>query len=585
MEDSGATQTQTTPQTPTKQPTTIIKSIDPNMTLTLNEQIEYLKAQNSGIQSLNYFYEVYKGLYTNRSKELLHQKNQGKKIIGTFCNFIPLELILASDAVPIRLTTGFQDPILPAEEILPRNFCPLIKSSYGFSVMDSPHFDLVDVIIVPTTCDGKKKLAEILSEKKPTWVIEVPHTTETPQARQLWLTEFQLLKKQLEKLTGNKITSKKVQTAIKLVNRKRAVARRLYELRKRSPPTIWGRDAMLVTNLSLFDDTKRWTERTEALCNELEKHKPVCDASLPRIMVTGSPTVFPTWKIPVLTEESGGVIVMDDICSGSKEMWDPIEASNWSMNDMLIAMADKYLMNTCACFTPNFARLNRIIQFANEFKIDGVLYHILLACHIYGMEQLRIEKALDKINIPVLSIETDYSQEDVEQIRTRIEAFMEMVSIRKEAKSRPETAPPTATPTPATPITSSTPAPVASDPTAAIPAPAVADPTSPAPSHTPVPSPSDPTQPQPTPNDPTSAMTTTPATPATPASTSSTPVTTVAPAAPAPSSSTPTAPTASTAPPTSAAPATPAQPSNTPNPSSTPPTQTPTKENQKKTEE
>jgi benzoyl-CoA reductase/2-hydroxyglutaryl-CoA dehydratase subunit BcrC/BadD/HgdB len=488
---------------------------------------------------MNYFYEVYKELYNNRVKELLQHKKQGKKIIGTFCNFIPLELVMAADAIPVRLASGFQDPILPAEEILPRNFCPLIKSSYGFSLMDSPYFDLVDIIIIPTTCDGKKKLAEILSDKKETWVIEVPHTTETAQARQLWLTELELLKKMLEKLTGNRITSKKLKAAVKLVNHKRAAARKLYELRKRTPPPIWGRDAMLVTNLSLYDDTARWTERTEALCKELESHKPVCDANLPRIMITGSPTVFPTWKIPVLTEESGGVIVMDDICTGSKELWDPIESAHWSMDDMLIATADKYLMNTCACFTPNLTRRNRVVNFVNEFKVDGVIYHVLQACHIYGMEQLRIEKAMELLKIPMLNIETDYSQEDVEQIRTRIEAFLEMVTIRKSSKtSTGKTAAPTQpaqTALPATPTTSSATSPVA-DPTAAMASPA-ADPTAAmaAPA-------TDPTAAMAAPaTDPTAAM----AAPATP---------TAAPAAPAAATAAPATPTAPPAPTTTSIP-------------------------------
>ena len=205
------TNLQSTSATPASTPTqqSKIKPLDPNMVKVLNEQIDYLKQYNSGIQSMDYFYQIYKELYGNRIKELIHDKEQGKKIIGIFCNFVPLELILAADAIPFRLCSGFQDPILPAEEILPRNFCPLIKSSYGLSQMDSPHFELADVLIIPTTCDGKKKLAEILSDQKQTWVIEVPHTQETPQARQLWLTEIRLLKKQLEKLTGNKITNKK----------------------------------------------------------------------------------------------------------------------------------------------------------------------------------------------------------------------------------------------------------------------------------------------------------------------------------------------------------------------------------------
>ena len=132
-----------------------LKPLDPGMARYLNELFDYLLKRNSGIENLNYFYKIYRELYGNRAKEILEHKKKGKKIVGVICNFIPLELILAADAIPIRICTGFQDPILIAEEILPRNFCPLIKSSYGFSLMESPHFDLLDVLIIPTTCDGK----------------------------------------------------------------------------------------------------------------------------------------------------------------------------------------------------------------------------------------------------------------------------------------------------------------------------------------------------------------------------------------------------------------------------------------------
>jgi benzoyl-CoA reductase/2-hydroxyglutaryl-CoA dehydratase subunit BcrC/BadD/HgdB len=407
------------------------KNLNQNISTTIARQIEYLERNNGGIKSLKYFYEVFKELFGNRIKELEHQKENGKKLIGVFCNFIPEELILASNCIPIRLCMGSQEPILRSEEIVPRNFCPLIKSSLGSWMMGSPLFELLDVIIIPTTCDGKKKLAEILVERIPTWILEVPHTNETPQARQHWLFEVQILKAKLEKLADTKITTKKLKTAIELTNRKRSILRKLYVLRKQNPPTIWGKDALLVTNLGIYDDVSRWTAQVETLCNELANRQPVCNSSAPRIMITGSPVVFPTWKIPTLTEESGGIIVIDDICTGSKELWDHIEPANWSMTGMLVGIADKYLMNTCACFTPNINRRDRIIQFIKEFKVDGVIYHTLQGCHIYGMEQHRIEKALTQINIPTLGIETDYSREDVEQIRTRLEAFIEMISDRK----------------------------------------------------------------------------------------------------------------------------------------------------------
>jgi benzoyl-CoA reductase/2-hydroxyglutaryl-CoA dehydratase subunit BcrC/BadD/HgdB len=287
--------------------------------------------------------------------------------------------------------------------------------------------------VVPTTCDGKKKFCEIIAEDKKTWVLEVPHTTETPQARELWLKEIKLLKKNLEKLTGNRITSQSLRKAIELTNKKRSLIRRLYEVRKRKSPPIWGSDALLVTSVSNFDDLSRWINKTEKLCNELESRKKgVCHESAPRILLTGSPVFMPTWKIPQIIESSGGIIVGDDICTGSKGFWDPMEVPHWTMEDMLLSLADRYLMNTCACFTPNTARLIRLQGFVKDFNVHGVFYHILQACHIYGVEVRRIENALKSESIPMLTIETDYSQEDVEQIRTRVEAFLEMIVARRK---------------------------------------------------------------------------------------------------------------------------------------------------------
>ena len=397
----------------------------------ISEKIDDLAKDSGGIRGMDYFYKAAKKLYTDRARELKAAKAEGKKIIGLFCNFVPEELIYAAGAIPIRLSAGLQETILPSEEILPRNFCPLIKSALGFAIERSPHFEHTDVIIIPTTCDGKKKLSEILGEMKTTWSLEVPHTIETPQARELWLTELGLLKTQLEKLTGNKITKRALKREINLHNRKRAALRRFYEIRKRVPPTIWGRDALLVTNLSFYDDSERWTRNLEKLCNELEKRPPVCDSSSPRILLTGCPVVFPVWKIPILIEESNGIIVSDDVCMGSKGLWDPVEVPHWTMGEMLIGLADRYLMNTCACFTPNLARMDRLTKFIEDFKVDGVLYHTLQACHVYGMEIPRTEKALKAMNISLLKIETDYSQEDVEQIRTRLEAFIEMIIAKK----------------------------------------------------------------------------------------------------------------------------------------------------------
>ena len=399
------------------------------------QQMDYLRRNGPGTRSLEYFYSGFQNLNTQRLEEIRAAKAQGKKVIGYLCNFVPIELILAADAIPLSLNTGYSETILPAEEILPRNFCPLIKSSFGSVIEKSPLFGLVDVVIIPTSCDGKKKLGELLSDHVPVWIMEVPHTTNTRQSRWLWLNEIKNLKKQLQKFTGNRISNGKIRKAIAVLNEQRAQVHRLYNLRK-GPPPIWGRDALLVTNYAQYDDPERWNQQVELLNNELEKAAPVGGKDhRPRILLTGTPLAVPSWKIPVLIEESGGVIVTDDICTGTKGMWDPVETSAWTGSDLLVSLADRYLMNTCACFTPNNARIVRLKRFVEDWKIDGVIYYVIMACHTYGMEQRRINHEMEDMNIPVLNIETDFSQEDIEQIRTRLEAFMELIRTRHALKT------------------------------------------------------------------------------------------------------------------------------------------------------
>lgn len=396
------------------------------------EEVDSMAAGNPGVRAMRYFYDLAKGLYTTRVRELRAAREAGKKLVGVFCNFVPEELVLAAGAVPIRLCSGCQEPIATAEEVLPRNFCPAIKSSLGMLMAGSPHFDLADVLITPTTCDGKKKMAEVLAEHKPTWVMEVPHTTVTQPARELWLAEMRNLKRNLEEFTGNRISKRGLRAAIELTNRRRALIRRLYETRKRPEVPIWGRDVLLATNMWFHDDPERWVRQMELLCDEVEGiGEGVRDAGAPRMLLTGSPVILPTWKIPRLIEESGAVLVADEICTGAKVVWDPVYVVDWSMDEMMLGLADRYLMNSCACFTPNRARIERLLQFVEQFRASGVLYHVLMGCYIYSIEGRHVEKSLLEKGTPMLTIETDYSTEDVEQIRTRIEAFVEMIQSQK----------------------------------------------------------------------------------------------------------------------------------------------------------
>lgn len=411
--------------------------------LILQKEEERLKDSLAGItaQNLKSLQKVtnrakalsyYEGLFAHPDSREEEIRNFKGEVIGTFCNFVPEELIYAAGCIPLRLCAGFYDTIHPAEEILPRDICPLIKSSLGFKISKLSYFELCKVIVFPVSCDGKKKLGEILNFLLPVWTLEVPQNKDRVKSKDFWLSEVKILKRRLERLTGHKITKQSLRQAIEFLGKRQKVFHRLYELRKHNPPLISGRDALLVTQASFYDDINRWIQKTEELCEELRNQKPGIRDQKLRLLVTGAPIIWPNFKLLNIIEEADAVIVIDELCSGTRHLYDPVRVDEWTEEGMLKAIAERYLFpSTCPCFVENHDRIDKLLQMAEDFSIDGVIYHSLRLCQLYDLERGLVRQVLKSKGIPVLNVYTDYSSEDVEQIKTRVEAFLEMVSSKK----------------------------------------------------------------------------------------------------------------------------------------------------------
>jgi benzoyl-CoA reductase/2-hydroxyglutaryl-CoA dehydratase subunit BcrC/BadD/HgdB len=390
-------------------------------------------------EAMRYFDEI--ATFVQREEEIKAAKAKGRKVIGYFCMFAPIELIIAADAIPVRVSSGWYDTSKIGDRIVPVEVCPVIRSTIGAKMIGlSPFLESSDALIGVLTCDGMTKLSEVLSDYMPVWTMPLPRVKDTPHSLDFWKDEVKAMKEQIEKFTGNKITGKKLRSAIELIQRATKVFRRLQDLRK-GPPVIMGRDAMLVNQAFLWDDIARWTEKTAALCDELEERvrqkKWACPPSTARVMVTGTPMFWPdNWKLLSLVEEASpqGVIVADELCSGERLLYDPVGVDEWSMADMLNAVSERYLMaSTCPCFTSkdgNEDRINWLLNKVKDWKVQGVIYYVVRGCMLYAMEYTRVKRVLDKLNIPVYYLDTEYTREDVGQMKTRVEAFLEMLSAR-----------------------------------------------------------------------------------------------------------------------------------------------------------
>ena len=282
-----------------------------------------------------------------------------------------------------------------------------------------------------TTCDGKKKAWEILAGDVPIHVMDLPQMKRAKDV-EAWADEIRIFKEVVEKETGNEVTAEKLGAAICLINEKRKALSRLYELRKNENLPISGKDALLISQIAFYDDPTRFTQMTNKLCDELEQRVKegvsVFPAGTKRIMLTGTPLAIPNWKLHNLVETSGGAVVCEEMCTGTRYFENLVDETKTTVDEQIHAIAERYMNINCACFTPNSGRVDDILRLAKEYKVDGIIDVNLKFCNLYDTEGYLVEKAMNEAGIPVLGIETDYTDSDAQQLRTRISAFIEMLN-------------------------------------------------------------------------------------------------------------------------------------------------------------
>jgi benzoyl-CoA reductase/2-hydroxyglutaryl-CoA dehydratase subunit BcrC/BadD/HgdB len=387
--------------------------------------------------AVGYFIDALKTFYQDGI-----QAKSDKPVIGTMCVMVPDELIYAVGGVPLRLCCGASACDQAGAEFLPAKSCPVVKATMGLLSTHRTFLQKeIRAIVMPSTCDQKKKSAEMLNsmgyEVLP---LEMPSSVHSEHGRRYWQESVKHLARSLEKVSGTRITVSRLRQAIAKVGAASKEFRQLNQLRKRTLPVMHGSDVLLVNNAYFIDRIEDWTKAVKALNDELHTRSlqdtgtSLCMA--PRILLTGSPPIFPNLKVPLLVEQSGALIVADEVCSSTRLLYDTVTYDEQALYDMIPAVADRYLKaSTCPCFTPNANRPRRLMEMAAEAKIDGVVYQAYSGCMPYEMEHKAIADALTEKGVPMLYVETDYSPEDMGQLSTRVEAFLESIRSKKK-KSR-----------------------------------------------------------------------------------------------------------------------------------------------------
>ncbi|WP_054178243.1 double-cubane-cluster-containing anaerobic reductase [Trabulsiella odontotermitis] len=359
---------------------------------------------------------------------VMELKDRGIPLVGTYCTFMPQEIPMAAGAVVVSLCSTSDETIEEAEKDLPRNLCPLIKSSYGFGKTDKcPYFYFSDLVVGETTCDGKKKMYEYMADFKPVHVMQLPNSADDAASRALWKAEMRRLQQAVEARFGTTIDESALRDAIVLKNRERRALADFYRLGQLNPPALSGVDLLKVVYGATFRFDK------EALITELDTMTARVKAdwlagkrldARPRILITGCPIGGAAEKVVRAIEDNGGWVVGYENCTGAKAT----ERNVAETGDVWEALADKYLAIGCSCLSPNTQRLTLLSQMVEEYQADGVIDVILQACHTYAVESLAIKRHVrQQHNIPYMAIETDYSTADIGQLSTRVAAFIEML--------------------------------------------------------------------------------------------------------------------------------------------------------------
>lgn len=354
-------------------------------------------------------------------------KDEGVPCVGVFCTFLPKEIADAMGAAVVGLCSLSDETIPDAEKVLPRNLCPLIKSSYGFAITDKcPFFYFSDLIVGETTCDGKKKMYEILAKDKPVYVMELPHK-QNEEGIKKYREEIIKFKEKLEETFGVTITEDKIREAIHKRNEITKSLMRLQYLMKNDPAPCSGLDIVNAAYGSGFSmDIDSVKDRIDELADRIEEEYAAGQnfGKKPRILVTGSPSGGGAQKVIKAIEDNGAVVVAFENCAGLKSM----RLTDEENPDVYDALARRYMGIGCSCMSPNPNRLEMLDQLCDEFKIDGVVDIILQACHTYNVETALVGDLIkNKKGLPYTVVETDFSQSDIEQINTRMAAFIEML--------------------------------------------------------------------------------------------------------------------------------------------------------------
>jgi benzoyl-CoA reductase subunit C len=367
-------------------------------------------------------------LYEHREARAKELAKKGKKVIGYFCSYTPVEIFTALDLVPFRIQGKVGKPVEQAGQYLESIVCPYVRSCFDIAL--SGELDFLSGVVIPHTCDAMHRLYDIWKyHLKPpySYSLYVPHMTHQASF-DFFQKEIEILKMGLEQFVGRSASEEDLTKAISQHNRSRALLRELYELRKPQPPLISGTEIMRVLVAGMTIPIQEFNELLEDVLVEVHNRKPGTD-SKPRLLISGSEVDDDS--LIRLVEECGAHVVMDDLCTGSRFFWNEVEPSKGA----IVGLAERYLGVTCPrTYRPGKAaqRFSYLGDFIRDWKAQGVILYTIRFCDTYQLDAPEMKDYIQSLGLPVLLLEDTYITSPLGQWKTRVEAFLETIEARKE---------------------------------------------------------------------------------------------------------------------------------------------------------
>ncbi len=369
----------------------------------------------SGLKGMDYFYDV----VARRKIET------DKPIVGYFCNSVPEEIIIAAGAVPLRLCNEDIHCAEAGEEIIPGDICPVIKAICG----SFPQAIKPDILVISATCDGKVKLAEILSPSFPDiYFIDIPRNSDYVKNIDVWEKSYLNFYEYLKNRFNVKPGRKDLINACKITNERTKLFREIYKLRAEKTGLMNSFDYFTLTSASFLLTPSDWIENAKILYNELLGSGRKAKEYKKKVLLSGSPIIFPNFKLLEIMEDAGCYVAADTLCSAYGHLFDPVEIDEETEEGIIRTLTLKYIApSICPCFLGVDKLINSILENVEKYGLDGVVYYNMRLCNVFEMEIPILRSILKDRGIPFLALKTDFSREDTGQLKTRIEAFMEML--------------------------------------------------------------------------------------------------------------------------------------------------------------